>query len=152
MDNESNRQRDGSVGFVRRQCMPVATESAALVEEGRPGYRLEDALRRLDYENHREQAASLGAAGEENPREAIIRVCNELRDFLVEKNKAYGNSAFEPINIFSKLPPIEGVLIRIDDKLKRIRNGKSYPGDNDLKDLAGYLILLMVLMEMNDVA
>lgn len=77
----------------------------------------------------------------------IARVCDELKAFLLEKNRSYGNSAFEPINIFSKLPAIEGILIRIDDKLKRIRNGQSYPGDNDVKDLAGYLILLMVMQE-----
>ncbi len=76
---------------------------------------------------------------------AIARVCNELRDFLLEKNASYGNSAFEPINIFSQLPPLEGILLRIDDKLKRIRNGRSYPGDNDVKDLTGYLVLLQVL-------
>jgi hypothetical protein len=74
-------------------------------------------------------------------------MCDRLKEFLLEKNRSYGNSAFEPINIFSKQPVIEGLLIRIDDKLKRIRNGQSYPGDNDLKDLTGYLILLMILME-----
>jgi hypothetical protein len=78
----------------------------------------------------------------------IASACNNLRDFLLGKNDAYGNSAFEPINIFSKLPAREGILIRIDDKLKRIKNGRCYPGDDNIKDLTGYLILLMVLDEL----
>lgn len=78
----------------------------------------------------------------------IARVSNDLRDFLIGKNISYGNSAFEPINVFSKLPAREGILLRIDDKLKRIRNGTAYPGDDNIKDLTGYLILLMVLDEL----
>lgn len=90
-----------------------------------------------------ENGVSVAAA-----REGIARVCNNLRDFLLEKNASYGNSAFEPINILSKLSAREGILIRIDDKLKRIRNGTAYPGDDNLKDLAGYLILLLTLDDL----
>lgn len=82
-------------------------------------------------------------------RARIASVCDNLRDFLLEKNASYGNSAFEPINVFSRLDAREGILIRIDDKLKRLRNGSGYVGDNDVKDLAGYLILLMVLDEVS---
>lgn len=83
-----------------------------------------------------------------DPRNTIISVCDELKAFLLSKNDSYGSSAFEPSNVFSKLPAEEGILVRIDDKLKRIKNNQGYPGDNDVKDLAGYLILLMVLKEL----
>lgn len=81
-------------------------------------------------------------------RDGIVRICDDMKEFLLGKNSSYGNSAFEPLGVFSKLPAREGILLRIDDKLKRIKNGKSYPGDNDLKDLTGYLNLLMVLNEL----
>lgn len=74
----------------------------------------------------------------------IASVCDDLKDFLIEKNIAYGNSALNPIRIFSKSDTKEQLLVRIDDKLNRIKNGKDYAGDDDILDLTGYLILLMV--------
>lgn len=79
-----------------------------------------------------------------NYAEIITTVCDELKTFLVEKNKSYGASAFVPAGVFSKLTAREQILVRIDDKLSRIREGNSYPGDDNIKDLTGYLILLMV--------
>ncbi|NIP44337.1 MAG: hypothetical protein GWO41_00915, partial [candidate division Zixibacteria bacterium] len=32
----------------------------------------------------------------------IKEECDELADFLIEKNKSYGNSAFEPLGMFAK--------------------------------------------------
>ena len=84
-------------------------------------------------------------AREPDYRALIAKQCDDLKAFLLAKNKAYGNSAFEPSGVFSKLSAREGLLIRIDDKIKRIRNGNAYPGDDDVKDLTGYLILLMVI-------
>jgi len=77
-------------------------------------------------------------------KRAIDDVCADMAMFLKAKNDAYGNSALEPINVFYKGSPQDGICIRIDDKLKRLRNGYGYHGDNDLKDLTGYLLLLMV--------
>lgn len=88
-------------------------------------------------------------SGSPDYRAGIVQVCDELKEFLLAKNESYGNSAFEPINVFSKLDAREGILIRLDDKLKRIKNGRGYPGDNDLKDITGYLILLLTLELMN---
>ena len=58
-----------------------------------------------------------------NFREEVSSILDDIRDMLVSKNEKYGNSALEPIGVFSKLSPKEGLLIRIDDKLKRIKNG-----------------------------
>lgn len=82
----------------------------------------------------------------------INRVCNEIKDLLMQKNLAYGDSALDPVRIFSKADAIEQLLVRIDDKLSRFSRGKAYPGDNDINDLVGYLILLKIAKERNATA
>jgi hypothetical protein len=77
----------------------------------------------------------------------INRVCNDIKDMLMSKNLSYGDSALDPVRIFSKANPVEQLLVRIDDKLSRFSRGKSYPGDNDIDDLVGYLILLKIAKE-----
>jgi hypothetical protein len=77
----------------------------------------------------------------------IVSVCEEIKNMLLEKNIAYGNSALEPIRIFSKTNKKEQLYVRIDDKLNRLKNNQSYPGDNDIDDLIGYLILLKVAIQ-----
>ena len=79
----------------------------------------------------------------------INRVCNEIKDLLMEKNLAYGDSALDPVRIFSKAESSEQIRIRIDDKLSRFAKGREYPGDNDINDLIGYLILLKIAKERN---
>ncbi|MCP4569076.1 MAG: hypothetical protein GY841_15995 [FCB group bacterium] len=76
---------------------------------------------------------------------AIRDSCDELADWLIEKNKAYGNSAIHPVNIFSKCSAIDQINNRIDDKLSRLMHGQEYPGDDTEKDLLGYLILKRVV-------
>ena len=75
----------------------------------------------------------------------IADKCSEIEQMLVEKNRAYGNSATEPLRIFSQVDSSEGIRIRIDDKLSRIRNRAK--GEDSIKDLVGYLILLMIVEE-----
>ena len=53
--------------------------------------------------------------------ELINEVGREVIMLLLEKNKAYGDTANDPPQIFSKLSPKEGILARIDDKLSRIK-------------------------------
>jgi len=72
---------------------------------------------------------------------AIQEVCEEIKTFLLEKNRAYGNSAADPVRIFSKVDPLEQINVRIDDKLSRMARGNEYPGDDTELDLVGYLIL-----------
>jgi hypothetical protein len=62
---------------------------------------------------------------------------------LIQKNTAYGNSALEPLRMFSKASPREQLLVRLDDKLSRLARGSEFPGDDTIVDLAGYLVLLM---------
>jgi hypothetical protein len=78
-------------------------------------------------------------------KEAIVRVCDEIKNLLLDKNKAYGNSALDPVRIFSKVDAVEQINVRIDDKLSRIARGTEYPGDDTELDLIGYLILKRVI-------
>jgi len=76
---------------------------------------------------------------------SIKWTCNEIRDLLISKNKAYGDSALEPDNIFSKLDNAQAICARIDDKLSRIKNvGLEDKTEDTLDDLIGYLILLKI--------
>lgn len=80
----------------------------------------------------------------------ILMNCLAIAQMLIEKNIAYGDSALDPVRIFSKANPTEQLHVRIDDKLSRLMKGTDYPGDNDIDDLIGYLILLKVAKEKND--
>jgi len=79
-------------------------------------------------------------------KEDVQKVLFHLEEFLIEKNKNYGNSALEPLRVFSKLENSEGILVRIDDKLSRIKNSIELR-KNDVIDLLGYLVLLCVQKE-----
>jgi hypothetical protein len=75
----------------------------------------------------------------------VSNILIEIKDLLISKNKKYGNSALEPLGVFSKLSAQEGLLVRIDDKLKRIKNGSLDRDDEDvINDLIGYLVLLKI--------
>lgn len=77
----------------------------------------------------------------------ILRITKDVSDLLISKNRSYGDSALEPIRVFSKGNATEQLLARIDDKLSRLQNGHNFPGDNDIDDLIGYLILLKISKE-----
>lgn len=78
-------------------------------------------------------------------REQVYEILSEITEMLIAKNKKYGNSALEPLGVFSKLSAEEGLLVRIDDKLKRIKNGSLEKDDEDVvNDLIGYLVLLKI--------
>jgi hypothetical protein len=70
-------------------------------------------------------------------------VLNEIRDMLLHKNDSYGNSALNPIRIFSKADKLEGIRVRLDDKLSRMVNSPEDEEDTEL-DFLGYLIMLRI--------
>jgi hypothetical protein len=75
----------------------------------------------------------------------VKEVLDSIEKMLIDKNRKYGNSALEPLGVFSQLSAKEGLLIRIDDKLKRIKNGSLEKDDEDVvNDLIGYLVLLKI--------
>jgi len=77
----------------------------------------------------------------------ILNNCLAIAQMLIEKNISYGDSALDPVRIFSKANPIEQLHVRIDDKLSRLMKGTEMVGDNDIDDLIGYLILLKLAKE-----
>ena len=82
-----------------------------------------------------------------NTEDLIENVCSDIQEMLVQKNRAYGDSALDPVRVFSKSDAVEQIYVRIDDKLSRVKRGHEYPGDDTIKDLVGYLILLLVAKE-----
>lgn len=74
----------------------------------------------------------------------VKKVCNDIAELLIKKNKCYGNAALDPIRCFSKLDSTQQLLVRIDDKLSRIMRGSEYLGDDTITDLIGYLVLLKI--------
>ena len=75
----------------------------------------------------------------------IKEVGNSVIDLLIEKNRAYGDSATNPSNIFSKGSAIDSLCARLDDKLMRIKNkGINDQTEDTISDIIGYLILLKV--------
>lgn len=81
----------------------------------------------------------------------LRNVLSDIEDMLLKKNAAYGNSALEPVRIFSTASPVEQILVRIDDKLSRLQRGHEYQGDDTAKDLLGYLILLEIAKMQGEV-
>ena len=75
--------------------------------------------------------------------EKLDIITQSVTDLLKSKNKAYGNSALNPANIFSKLNATEALCARIDDKIMRIKNkGINDQTEDTVDDLIGYLLLL----------
>ena len=79
-----------------------------------------------------------------NTAELITKKVKEIEILLLEKNRKYGDSALNPCRIFSKADAVEQIKVRIDDKLKRLQNEQNDEDEDVVKDLVGYLVLLMI--------
>jgi hypothetical protein len=69
---------------------------------------------------------------------------NGVAAMLIEKNQRYGNSALNPVRIFSKADEAEQLKVRMDDKLSRIRNLADDDDEDPIMDLIGYLFLFLI--------
>lgn len=94
-----------------------------------------------DLEAVRTTGEELGGA---NFATEVNAVTSAIAVLLVEKNEAYGNSALDPVRVFSKASAEEQLLVRIDDKLSRIQRGHEYADEDTVNDLIGYLVLLKI--------
>ena len=76
----------------------------------------------------------------------IACVCDDIKELLLYKNQQYGDSAMNPSRIFSKSSAVEQLLVRIDDKLNRIKKGAGLIATDEdvIQDLIGYLVLLKI--------
>ena len=98
------------------------------------------------YNKAQEQAKPV--KGQDESSFKISKTMGEITKFLLDKNDQYGDSALQPIRIFSRADKTEQLKVRIDDKLNRLMQGNaSLESDEDVvKDLIGYLVLLLVNM------
>lgn len=75
--------------------------------------------------------------------ECIQGECDSIAAMLIEKNAAYGDSALNPVRIFSRASTTEQLKVRLDDKLSRLARG-SAAGEDVTLDTIGYLVLLRI--------
>ena len=74
----------------------------------------------------------------------LLVLMRNARDLLVTKNASYGNSALDPVRIWSEASTREQLLVRLDDKMSRLARGQA-SGEDVAKDTLGYLLLLEIL-------
>lgn len=79
-------------------------------------------------------------------QDKISQVCDGIKEMLLEKNRKYGDSALNPVRIFSKADAAEQIRVRIDDKLSRLQSGQVDEDEDVINDLIGYLILYKVAL------
>lgn len=72
---------------------------------------------------------------------AIMDACEKIKNMLLEKNRQYGDSALNPVRVFSKADSAEQLKVRMDDKLSRIQSAQDDDLEDAMLDLAGYLVL-----------
>ena len=115
----------------RREIENLRAAGEALgIEVGYKGQRVEDLLRgALTFE------------------QKVRTVLDDMATLLVEKNTAYGNSALDPVRIFSKADTLEQLYVRLDDKINRIKQGHDFPGDDTIRDIIGYCTLILIARE-----
>lgn len=77
----------------------------------------------------------------------VHRILNGVAETVVQKNVSYGDSALNPIRVFSKADRMEQLFVRLDDKLSRVQRGSEYPGDDTLRDIIGYATLILIARE-----
>ena len=83
-------------------------------------------------------------------QDKITEITDAMKDLLLCKNKKYGDSALMPKHIFYKGDSVSSILIRLDDKLSRIMTNEDVtPRVNDVSDIIGYCVLLLVSMGVN---
>lgn len=80
---------------------------------------------------------------EKDTQKKIEVLFDNFKEFLLAKNRMYGDSALNPAMIFSRISPDAQIRNRLDDKLNRIKNSDELR-KNDCADVFGYIALLMI--------
>lgn len=106
-------------------------------------------MKQTDYRSARAQLpekikAAMDNRPPPNAQDLIADVCDEIKALLLEKNRRYGNSALQPMRVFSKADPIEQINVRLDDKLSRVLAAQADDEEDAEFDLLGYLVLKRV--------
>lgn len=89
---------------------------------------------------------SIGYDTVNETQEKIDSILGAITQLLKVKNSRYGNSILSPMRVFCKKDKEESdIPARLDDKLSRIKNSTTIRV-NDVADLIGYSVLLLVEM------
>ena len=89
----------------------------------------------------------------ETVRGLIVEEMDALKALLLAKNRDYGNSALDPVRVFSQAVPVSQLEIRIDDKLSRIQQTSQHGAtvkEDTLRDLIGYLVLYRIALRLQE--
>lgn len=98
-------------------------------------------------EHFKELADLADQPGMSSFEQNVRRILEGVADTVVQKNQAYGDSALNPIRVFSKTDRMEQLYTRLDDKLSRVQKGHEYPGDDTIRDIIGYCTLILIARE-----
>jgi len=79
-----------------------------------------------------------------NTQDKIAQHCDAIKEMLLTKNRRYGDSALNPVRVFSKADAAEQIKVRLDHKLSRLRSSQADEDEDVIMDLIGYLILLRI--------
>ena len=79
----------------------------------------------------------------------IDELFDNFKDLLKHKNRKYGDSALNPIAVFSKIGAEHQICNRLDDKISRIKNSNELR-KNDVADIFGYIALLLIQNEWTE--
>ena len=80
-------------------------------------------------------------------QQKIHEIMGAMKDLLLYKNQKYGDSAINPEKIFYKGDSTSSILIRLNDKIGRVKaNPDDKPRVNDVADIIGYCVLLLISM------
>ena len=84
-----------------------------------------------------------------NSSKEIEQVCERVKQLLLQKNAKYGDSALNPVRVMSSASPVEQILVRIDDKLNRVKQGAGLLANDEdvVLDLIGYFVLLKIALD-----
>lgn len=91
--------------------------------------------------------SEIGIAESSSFEQSVNRITGDIANLLILKNKAYGDSALNPVRVFSKASRMEQLYTRLDDKLSRVQKGHEYPGDDTIRDIIGYCTLILIARE-----
>lgn len=87
-----------------------------------------------------------------NAQELIANECDAIKAMLLAKNAAYGNSALDPLRVFSRASTEEQIRVRLDDKLSRLKRGTGVETEDVEADIIGYLVLMRVHRKLGGAA
>ena len=83
-----------------------------------------------------------------NFEQMLTQTLDEVYQMLLDKNRRYGDSALNPVRLFSRADPIEQIKVRLDDKVSRLARGEHDDLEDVEIDLLGYLVLLRIARKM----